>query len=205
MKRVMCAFLALVLVLGVTVLSVSANTVKYGDVNRDGKINNRDLGALQQYVNGFSVDIDVTAADVRPDGKVNNRDLGLLQQYVNGFDVTLGPEEPEVPAIELPAAGYDFDGRERIIADSIVQDGNTVIVTVHNHTTQWLTEETSCVLYTCTDAEGNVLYLNDRYYGTLYLGMLEAGEIETFTITLPEGTAKLEFGDFRIVYWSQWA
>ena len=33
---------------------------------------------------------------------------------------------------------------------------------------------------------------------------LEAGEIDTYTITLPEGTVKLEFGDYRIVYWSQW-
>ncbi|MBR2319546.1 MAG: dockerin type I repeat-containing protein [Clostridia bacterium] len=63
---------------------------QFGDINGDGKVNNRDLGLLQQYVNGFEVVVDKLASDVTGDGKINNRDLGLLQQYVNGFDVTLG-------------------------------------------------------------------------------------------------------------------
>ncbi|MBR2310964.1 MAG: dockerin type I repeat-containing protein [Oscillospiraceae bacterium] len=98
MKKFLIAAMALCLLLTATVgvLAVSAEEkTLYGDVNGDGKVNNRDLGLLQQYVNGFDVDVDVEAADVTHDDKVNNRDLGLLQQYVNGFDVDLEPEQPE--------------------------------------------------------------------------------------------------------------
>ena len=54
-----------------------------GDVDGNGKVNNRDLGLLQRYLNGAAVDIDETAADISGDGKVNNRDLGMLQQLLN--------------------------------------------------------------------------------------------------------------------------
>ena len=60
-----------------------------GDVNDDGKVNVRDLGALQQHINGWDITINVAAADVNDDGKVNIRDLGLIQQFINGWDVTL--------------------------------------------------------------------------------------------------------------------
>ena len=54
-----------------------------GDVNGDGKINNRDLGLLQKYLNGSDVTVDELAADLNGDGKLNNRDLGLLQKLLN--------------------------------------------------------------------------------------------------------------------------
>ena len=54
-----------------------------GDVNGDGKINNRDLGLLQKYLNGSDVTVDELAADLTGDGKLNNRDLGLLQKLLN--------------------------------------------------------------------------------------------------------------------------
>ena len=60
-----------------------------GDANRDGKVNVRDLGVMQQYLNGWSVTITESACDVTGDGKINVRDLGLLQQYLNGWDVEL--------------------------------------------------------------------------------------------------------------------
>lgn len=60
-----------------------------GDVNGDGNVNVRDLGLLQQYLNGFDVTIDEAAANVNGDGSINVRDYGLLQQYLNGFDVEL--------------------------------------------------------------------------------------------------------------------
>ena len=64
--------------------------ILYGDVNGDGKVNNRDLGLLQQYLSDLDVTIDLKAADVTADGKINNRDLGLLQQYLADFEVELG-------------------------------------------------------------------------------------------------------------------
>ncbi len=61
-----------------------------GDVNNDGKVNNKDLGLLQQYLNGWTVTVSEKGADTNGDGKVNNKDLGLLQQYLNGWNVELG-------------------------------------------------------------------------------------------------------------------
>lgn len=57
------------------------------DVNDDGKINNKDLGVLMQYLNGWDVQIVLEAADINGDGKVNNKDYGLLMQKLNGWDI----------------------------------------------------------------------------------------------------------------------
>lgn len=61
-----------------------------GDANGDGSVNNRDLGMLQQYLNGWGTGVDTAALDLNNDGKVNNRDLGLLQQHLNSWGVELG-------------------------------------------------------------------------------------------------------------------
>ncbi len=60
-----------------------------GDVNEDGKVNIKDLGLVQQHLNGWDVVLNTDAADVNRDGKVNIKDLGLIQQYLNGWDVEL--------------------------------------------------------------------------------------------------------------------
>jgi hypothetical protein len=54
-----------------------------GDANGDGKVNNRDLALLQQYLNDIDVTIELNACDMTGDGKLNNRDLGVLQQLLN--------------------------------------------------------------------------------------------------------------------------
>lgn len=201
MKRILPFVLAAALLL--SAVSVSA-AVLYGDIDNNGSVNNRDLARLQQHLNGWDVTVDMTAADVTDDGRVNNRDLARLQQYLTGWDVQLGPDETDIALAQLPEVGYDIDGRGRVFVESIQQIGRFVEVTLVNTSDKWMTEETSCVLYTCTDSEGNVLSLEDRYYGTLYIGMLEAGERDTYIITLPQDTVKMEFGDYRIIYWSQW-
>ncbi len=58
-----------------------------GDVDGDGRLNNRDLARLQQYINGWEVTV-TEDADVNGDGTLNNRDLALLQQMLNGWDVS---------------------------------------------------------------------------------------------------------------------
>lgn len=65
-------------------------TITYGDLNGDGRINNRDLGLLQQYLAGWDVTVNVAACDLNGDDRMNNRDLGLLQQYLAGWDINLG-------------------------------------------------------------------------------------------------------------------
>lgn len=99
MKKMLIILAALCLMMtAVTgVAAVSADKVTYGDLNGDGDINNRDLALMQQYINGWEVEVDTEAADVNGDGDVNNRDLALLQQYINGWEVELGPDEPDIP------------------------------------------------------------------------------------------------------------
>ena len=170
-----------------------------GDATGDGLVNARDVALLQQAVAGWDATL-AASADANGDGLVNARDVALLQQFVAGWDVTLGA----VP-VELPENGYDLGGRGRVFAENITLNGNTVTVEIVNRAKNWITEETSYVKYICTDADGNVLTLPDRYYGYLYFGMLEVGESHVMTFTLPEGTAKVEFGACYIVYWTPWS
>lgn len=58
-----------------------------GDINEDGRINNKDLGRLIQYINTWPVEINKDYADVTGDGKINNKDVGILMQYINKWDV----------------------------------------------------------------------------------------------------------------------
>ena len=60
-----------------------APVVMLGDVDGNGRINNRDLGFLQQHLNEWDVAVDEAAADLDGNGRINNRDLGLLQQLLN--------------------------------------------------------------------------------------------------------------------------
>ena len=62
---------------------VGTSAIIPGDVDGNGKLNNRDLGLLQRYINGYEVTVNVAAADMDGNGKVNNRDLGLLQRQLN--------------------------------------------------------------------------------------------------------------------------
>ncbi len=60
-----------------------------GDVNSDGKQNNKDLVLLLRYLNGWNVIVDEDHADVDGNGKLSTADILLLQQYLNGWDVEL--------------------------------------------------------------------------------------------------------------------
>lgn len=60
-----------------------ASDVALGDVNGDGKVNNRDLATLQQYLNEWDVTVETAGADLNGDGKINNRDLAELQKLLN--------------------------------------------------------------------------------------------------------------------------
>lgn len=60
-----------------------------GDVNDDGALDNKDLGLLQRYINGWDVRVNEAACDVNDDGAADNKDLGLLLQFLNDWDVEL--------------------------------------------------------------------------------------------------------------------
>lgn len=57
-----------------------------GDVNRDGKKNNKDLGLMMQYINTWNVKVDPGACDINVDGSVNNKDYGTFMRYLNNWD-----------------------------------------------------------------------------------------------------------------------
>lgn len=69
------------------VVTPPAPTYTYGDVDDNGKVNNRDLGNLAKYLAGgytFSFEFNLDAADVHENDKINNRDLTTLAKYLAG-------------------------------------------------------------------------------------------------------------------------
>lgn len=61
-------------------------SVNYGDVSGDGKINNTDAARIYAYLNGKTT-LDagqLLAADVNGDGKVTNLDASMVYAYLNG-------------------------------------------------------------------------------------------------------------------------
>ena len=54
-----------------------------GDVNGDGKTNNKDVVALFRRVSGSEVAANESAADFNGDGKVNNKDVVALFRYIS--------------------------------------------------------------------------------------------------------------------------
>lgn len=107
MKRFLALFLCAALLLSVPF--AGAAEILFGDANDDGKVNVRDVGLMQQHLNGWNVTFSAAAADVNADGKVNVRDLGLMQQYLNGWNVILGqPNNPVNNDIYVvPSSGFD--------------------------------------------------------------------------------------------------
>ena len=60
-----------------------------GDINGDGKLNNKDVMLLMQYYAGWPVSVPEPLRDINGDGKQNNKDIMLLMQYLAGWDVTV--------------------------------------------------------------------------------------------------------------------
>ncbi|MBO4422516.1 MAG: hypothetical protein J5879_03690 [Clostridia bacterium] len=57
--------------------------IQRGDVNGDGKINNKDVVALFRYVSSGATDADPAIYDFTEDGKINNKDVVSLFRYVS--------------------------------------------------------------------------------------------------------------------------
>lgn len=125
MKRIVTILTAAMLL--ISTLTAYAHAALWGDVNGDNTVNNRDLGVLQQLLNGWSDAVDA-GADVNGDGAVNNRDLGELQQLLNG-----GKRETKAVTatgytdLGAPAAQYYDNLRARCAWDMIIHDGRLYV------------------------------------------------------------------------------
>lgn len=96
-KRILAGLLAICMttsILQATAFAVNTGadgTVFYGDINKDGKVDESDVKALKQYLAEYkNLDIDKKAADVNVDNVIDLKDLLLLEQKAAGLDVILG-------------------------------------------------------------------------------------------------------------------
>ena len=121
-KRVLRALLSVLLALTMLVqlvpMSIFAqSSVLYGDVNRDGAIDNTDVDLLARYLsNDTSVEIDEVAADVDRSGAIDLNDLLYLVKLVNGADISLG---------QTATVTFDTDGGTAIDPITVVA-GSTI-------------------------------------------------------------------------------
>lgn len=69
----------------------SVDIISYlpGDINSDGKVNNKDLTRLFQYLSDWDVEVNEAALDVNGDGKINNKDLTRLFQCLSDWNVEI--------------------------------------------------------------------------------------------------------------------
>ena len=123
--------------------------------------------------------------------------------------VTTQPTVPQ-PAVILPAIGSDIDvqkqkNRIRVSAASAAYnaDGSIAVsLTFQNHTSNWITEETDWVEYTCYDKNGNVVQAATK----LHIGCIDTKKnpVRTYTFTVPAATAEVRLTNCKIVYWTEW-
>lgn len=57
-----------------------------GDINNDGKVDNKDTTVLMKYFAGWDVDVNYNALDVNEDGVINTKDTTRLMQYIAGWN-----------------------------------------------------------------------------------------------------------------------
>ena len=65
------------------------NATLAGDADSNGKVSIADVIRIQQFLAGWKVKVDSSAADVDANGKVNIADVIRIQQYLAGWKVTL--------------------------------------------------------------------------------------------------------------------
>lgn len=130
---------------------------------------------------------------------------------VDTTTTTAKPTEPEPLYIVLPAIGTDIDvtnKRDRIRvsqAAAWLNDDSTIGVslTFKNYSSNWITEETNYVQYTCYDKNGNVVQKETK----LMIGCIDTKKNveKTFTFDVPANTAEVRLTGSKIVYWTEWS
>ena len=201
MKKIVSLLLSVAMLMGLMSMTVSA---AFGDADADGSASVRDVAALQQYLSGWDIEVDLEKADLDASGDVNVRDLALLQQYLAGWDLPAN--------VTLPAIGTDIDvtkkkNRIRVSAASATMNNSSdtiaVSLTFQNYHSRYITEETNWVAYTCYGADGSVVQAATK----IYIGCIDTKnyKIKTFNFTVPKNTAEIKLTNSSIIYWTEWA
>lgn len=112
--------------------------------------------------------------------------------------------------IALPEIGTDIDvtkKKDRIrVSDAQAwynADGTIgVSLTFKNYTSNWITEETDYVQYTCYDENGKELETDK-----IMIGVIDTKKYptKTFTFNVPAETYEVRLTKSKIVYWTEWA
>lgn len=71
---------------------ITVQTLLAGDINNDGKVNNKDVSRLMQYLAHWEVEVNTLVLDCNGDEKINNKDVSRLMQYLAHWDVDLYPK-----------------------------------------------------------------------------------------------------------------
>ena len=89
MKKKLAAVLTAVFLISQISLFFNALAANAGDINNDGKLNNKDLIRFRQYLVNWEVKVDKNALDVNGDGSVDKKDLTRLFEYLTGWNVEI--------------------------------------------------------------------------------------------------------------------
>lgn len=121
------------------------------------------------------------------------------------------PTTPNGPYIVLPEVGSDIDvvkKKNRIRVSEVAAWSNTdgtigVALTFRNYSSNWITEETNWVEYTCYDKNGNVVQKATK----IMIGVIDTknNKVKTFEFNVPAATAQVTITNSNIVYWTEWA
>ena len=126
---------------------------------------------------------------------------------------TVKPTEPEVqgPYIILPSIGSDIDvtkKKDRIRVSACAawfNDDGTIGVqlTFKNYSSNWITEETDYVQYTCYDKDGKVV----QRATTLMIGVIDTKKhpVRSYEFDVPATTYEVRITKSKITYWTEWA
>ena len=123
------------------------------------------------------------------------------------------PQQEEIKNVKLPAAGYDPDGKGRIVIEkSEVKTENKkkvayiTFVNQSNKTGQkWIIPEYSQVTYACYDKKGNEVKGSGDNFGIMFVGSLEVGDKVTCSFEIPDGTEEVKITGHNFEYWTPWS
>ena len=159
-KIVFILVLAFITLVGIG--NVNADTTKYGDINEDNSIDNKDMVALSKHINGETILTGqaLLNADINGDGNVNNKDYGVFWDYLNNpskYPNTL-PDNP------INVSGYPSTTKYGDInLDNSVDNKDMVALSKHINGETILTGQ--ALINADINGDGNV---NNKDYGVFW-------------------------------------